>query len=253
MRSLVTRTAVAATVGVLTLSAIAADGDAPAGFTDEETGLFFAEQEAFFTPTTTGVGNVDYLAGELVGWGPDAPTGTTAFTVMNNYSTFTSLADAEDRYRHTFNAEGTFTGHLENIAIEFHWDGPATALCGLNALAFDLRVDGKTILFQDQAAPSANLMSSWDSDAGVTRFVFTNIHGRMDKLDLVGDETTEHTVYMNFANFYACNEARAIYGSAEAPARLLANATPQGRRGNWVTYTEVDVTNPPPPLDSSQR
>lgn len=234
----------------LAVTTIAAEEPEAPGFVDEESGLFFAEQEAFFTAGPTGVGNLDYASGSAPSWAPGAPTGSTAFTVMNNYSTFTDFV-IPSRYENTFTAEGTFVGHLDTIAIEFYWDGPATALCGLDSLAWDLRVDGETILYTEQAQPSAGLMQSFDSEMGQTRWVFTGIHDVMDARNIVADEATEHTVFMNFANFYACQEARALYGSAEAPARLIANLAPDGRNGRWRGYTEVPVRNPPPPL--SQR
>jgi hypothetical protein len=244
MRS-ISRLAAAAVTAAIALAAVAADDVALQGFTDAETDLFFAQQEAWFTAGASGVGNLDYVAGDIPSWNSAPPSGSTAYTVMNNYSTF-----AGDRYQNTFTAQGTFTGHLENIAIEFIAKTFAEAACQVDALAWDLRVDGEQILFTNQIEPSAGLQTSPLGENYQVRFVFTGIHDVMADRDIVGDETTEHTVFMNFANFYACQESYALYGSAETPARLLANTQPQGRRGNWVQYTEIPVRNPPPPLPS---
>ncbi len=243
MPSRLTRAAAAIAVAATAATGIAADAPETAGFTDEETGLFFAEQEAFYAPGPSGIGNLDSASGTHVSWTPEL-AGTTGYTGMNNYSSVFGVG----RYENTFTAEGTFVGHLDTIAVELFSKTFADALCQLDALAWDLRIDGETILFTAGDQPSAGLQIVPVGDLWQTRFVFTGIHEQMDELDLVGDDTTEHTVFMNFANYYACTEAYVVYGSDEAPSRLVTNVQPQGRRGRWVNYTEVPVTDPPPPL-----
>ncbi len=240
MSSRLARTATVIAIATLVASGVAADAPDTAGFTDEETGLFFAEQEAFYAPGPSGIGNLDSATGTHISWTPE-PVGTTGYTGMNPSSSFVGVG----RYENTFTAEGTLVGHLDTIAVELVSKN-LTGACHLHALAWDLRVDGRTILYTAADKPSTGLLVAPYGDLEQTRFVFTGIHEQMQELGLVGDDTTEHTVFMNFANFYACHESYIAYGSEETPSRLIANLQPQGSNGRWLDYTEVPVTDPPP-------
>lgn len=55
-----------------------------------------------------------------------------------------------------------------------------------------------------------------------------------------------HDLSLNFANFYACNEAVWLYDTPSYPSGMMVNLDPASREAR--DYTEVNVLNPPPPL-----
>lgn len=240
MRTLLTRSTWAA----LLLVGLLAGSAGAWSISDEEMEdrqIEFVELETFFTGTTP-LGNLDTMTGAPVTWATDAPTGDQpSATVMNNYSTFVG-----DRDSNTFTTEGTFTGYLDTAAVDLYSNGPASALCPLDNLAFEVVIDGRTILFQEQSAPSSGLSAVQQGDYTITSFMFTRLFERMEDLGIeVGPDVT-HEIKINMANFYACNESVVYYDAVDTPSRMIFNLDPDGRDARF--YTEIDVYNPPPPL-----
>lgn len=209
----------------------------------------FLRQDTWFTSSLP-VGNVATLSGDPITWTTDAPTGDQpSANVMNNYSTFTDILVDGTREWNTFTVEGTFTGQLDTIGVRLFTDSRnATAACGFDALAFEVTIDGVQFLVQDQASPSAGLGGYQEGDYIVTEFIFTRLYEKALDLGVEGDADTEHDIRINMANFYACNETVLWYDAAQTPSGMIFNLDPDSRDARF--FTEIDVYNPPPPLES---
>jgi hypothetical protein len=215
----------------------------------EDPELVFSEQAVWFHNAVSPAGNVDAANGDLVRWDTTEPTasapmGAGGAYVANNYSVFTDLIVGGQRESNTFSSAGTFIGNLDSMAVSLFGHMPAGGLCTEMSLAFDLRIDGQTILFQDQGEPSANLATYPAGDLYEVKFVFTRLHEAMELNGIETGPDVEHEIYLNAANFYACNEAVWVYDSSEAPAGIVFNRFDKA----LGPYTEIDVFNPPPPL-----
>jgi hypothetical protein len=237
---------------VLVLAVLAIAAPAMAVEAEEELPVFLRE-EAWLHATATPVTNVDANQGTLPAWDGTKPTashpyGAGGVYLSNNYSSLSSIFVGEQHDpTQGFTTEGTFTGELDTMGMELYAHLPAGQLCSTFNLAFDLRIDGETILYQEQTAPSAGLMTNHVGDSLYsTRFVFTRLHEAMEAYGIETGPDVEHTIYLNAMNFYACNELVWVYDSAEAPAGIVFNVTDKELR----SYTKIDVFNPPPPLGS---
>ena len=234
-------------VALLAAAAVALPAASAGAFYDPVRELEFPEQQVWFRSGAQPVGNVDTVQGTPISWDVEEPTGSglTAggLTVGNNYSAFVG-----DRYENTLTVRGAFTGLLDTLAVDLWWRGPAQAACTDMNLAFDLRIDGVPILVQEQSAPSAGLATSPDGDNMRTRFMFTRLHEAMEEYGVDTGPDVAHTVDINFANFYACNEAVWLYDTVETPSGMTFNLDPKGKAARQ--YTKVDVFDPPPPLAS---
>lgn len=216
---------------------------------DPEREIFFAESEAWFTPTTTRVGNVDHENGEWMGWSDTEPTdpvgGATAAMV---YGGFREIFETDGQDKGQFTAEGTFTGYLDSITLDLHYVDPyQDALCPLN-LAVDLDVDGLPVLDMDGTGGPVEVFTEPTDNGLVARLKITEIFAQMESfssgtLDFIGDETTEHTIHLSVQQFPLCNEVVWRYGATDAPSAVTFNRDPEGP--SVAQHTTYDVTDPP--------
>lgn len=209
----------------------------------------YAPTPVWFHAVTTPVGTIDHQLGTDITWSDQAPTGSGAITLGNNYSTFTDIADVPfgERYDQTFVAKGT-TVDLDTLAVDLYFTGPAASVCGM-ALAWQVLVDGYEILYTDQASPSADLKTeSVGRNVYRVRFMLTHIQDALGLYQVPASETGQREISLNFANFYACQEAVWLYDSVTYPSGMTVNLDPASVAARG--YTEVDVLNPPPPLAS---
>jgi hypothetical protein len=236
---------------VLVLAVLAIAVPAQAQEADPEVPEFL-RSEAWIHATDTPVSNLDASQGTFPSWDETKPTeshpyGAGGMYVANNYDLFTTnLATGRqhDPASH-FTTQGEFTGELDVAGFTLYAHLPAGALCDDFNLAFDLQIDGESILYQAQSAPSAGLMTMPVEDTLFqVKFAFTRLHEAMTLYGIETGPDVTHEIYLNAANFYACNEMVWVYDSAEAPAGLVFNPTTSELR----QYTKVDVFNPPPPL-----
>ena len=206
----------------------------------------YTPEPVFFHPVTTPVGTIDHQLGTDITWSDVAPSALGAVTLGNNYSTFTDIADvpAGERYDQTFVAKGSIDGDVDTLAVDLYFTGPAAGVCGMG-LAWQVIVDGVEILYTDQASPSADLKTE-AAGRGVyrVRFLLSHIVDAMALYEVPPSST--HEISLNFANFYACQEAIWLYDSTDWPSGMIVNLDPASVAARG--YTEVDVLNPPPPL-----
>jgi hypothetical protein len=213
----------------------------------------FTREEVWFHRANAPLANV----GTIPGWNNTKPTaphvlgGAGAVYAINNYSIFTSLLGAHDQHdpRFTPTFQGTHVGDLENMAVTAYVSMPVS-LCATDiALAFDFRIDGQEILWQDQSQPSAGLMVEATSvdNLYAAKFALTNLYKALEDFDLDIADDKAHEIYLNFTTFYACQESVMMFDSAEAPSGAIFNVDDKTLKG----YTKVDVFNPPPPLEGA--
>lgn len=206
----------------------------------------YAPSPVWFHAVTTPIGTIDHQLGTDITWSDQAPAGTGAVTLGNNYSAFTGIADVPggERREQTFVAEGSIASELDTLAVDLYFTGPAAPVCGMG-LAWQILVDDVEILYTDQASPSADLKTE-SVGRGVyrVRFLLSHIAEAMELYGVAPAAT--HEVSLNFANFYACQEAIWLYDTASYPSGMIVNLDPASTAAR--SYTEVDVLNPPPPL-----
>lgn len=227
-------------LGALLVAALALGPAAMSGA--EEYEPTFVEQQAWFHPHTLPVGNLDADEGNYVQWNDEEPTAPVPSVYHgNNYG---GIVDGDHTPEHFFTAEGTFTGDLDTIAFDLYFIGWAQSTVGCDlSLSFDFRVDGKWVLYQDMLG-SHGIHYEEDGALVVARVALTNIWEAFEAHGIEYGPDVEHDIYVNIQNFYACNEVTWVYGSEDAPSGLTANLD------DLEGYFEIDVRNPPPPIDS---
>lgn len=241
------RSALLALVGVLAIAATpTVEGELPPR---DEYEPVFVEQKAYFHAHTLPVGNLDARQGNYVQWDGNAPTSeVSAVYLGDNLGWVAQNPSGANSHapEHFFTAEGTFTGDLENLAFDMYLHGWAqsTLGCSIN-LSFELIVDDEVVLWQDYAGSQGFRFDVVDDDTIRTRFALTNLWEANETFDMEYGPDVEHTVYVNIQNFYACNEFQWRYDGVEDPSSITANLPTPAKRG----YFEVDVFNPPPPLE----
>lgn len=189
-------------------------------------------------------GNVDAQGGKFVRWDdtkPTAPTG--AAYVGNNYGYFADSVDHNPV--HFLTMKGQTVGDLDTLAYTLFFTGPGQAACDLS-LSFQLVVDDKTILDQDYTGSAGITYERVNDTTYAARFALTNIWKAAERAKLARGADVTHDVYLNVQNFYLCNELVWHYDSAAAPSDVVVNLPAPGSKG----YFEVDVVNPPPPIDA---
>lgn len=210
--------------------------------------IFFSESEAWFTPTTTRVGNVDHENGEWMGWSDTEPAdpvgGATAATL---YGGFREIFETDGQDKGQFTAEGTVTGYLDSLTLDLYFVGPFQGICPV-WLAVDLDVDGLPVLDMDGTGGPVPVTTEPAGNGHVARLKITNVFAQMESfssgsLDFIGDETTEHTVHLSVQQFPLCTEVVWTYGSADAPSSIVFNRDPSDP--SVAAHTEYDVTDPP--------
>ena len=222
---------------VVALSATGANA-----YYDEDREIDFVESEAWFTPTTTSLGNADHQLGEYLGWSDQAPAAAQAgMTVATAHAGILDIFVEGGRENGSFTAQGNFTGHLDTIALDLYYDSPTDNLCGM-ALAIDLDIDGTKVLAMDTLS-FVPVNSEPAGDYYVAKVALTQIHAALTSLGAAGAIDTEHTVQVVATQYPLCQEAIWMYGSATAPSRLRFNTAPSAKP--LKSYTKFDVTNPP--------
>lgn len=230
---------------VLAILAIAAPATAA------EDAPVFVREEAWIHATDTRITNIDAAQGTLPSWDATKPTasqpyGAGGIYLANNLSPTMARPDHEPAMH--FTTQGTFTGELDTMAVTLFAQLPwMRALpCGID-LAFDLQIDGVTILEQAYNEASTGIMvNQVEDDLYNVRFAFTRLDDAMAEYGVATGPDVEHAITMNVQNFYLCQEAVWVYDSAEAPAGMVFNGTAKELK----SYTEIDVFNPPPPIES---
>lgn len=215
----------------------------------------FVRQDVWFHQTPMKVANLEHTeagSGAVPGWNTTKPTasaplGAGGVYVANNLAAITAAGglNEEHEQRYHFTAQGTFTGAIDNLAVELYAYMPAN-LTGVFTfdlgLALDLRIDGEKILYQDALATPLDMQTEKISDGLYkVRVAVTDLHKAMESYALDTSETKVHTVYLNAQNFYVGNEAVWVFDSAEAPAGAVFNLD----KKLLVDYTVVDAYEDP--------
>lgn len=240
-----TRTVVAALTAMALL--IPLGGTAPAAAEDvpEDYVPTFVREDLWLHANDSPIGNVDARDGNFVRWDATEPTGETpAVYHGNNLNVFTG---SNHDPAHYLTVQGTATGDLDTLAFEVYLHGwaQATIGCGMS-LSFEVIIDGEVILSQDYTGSDGVLYYPVDETTGYARFALTNLWNATKLFRLPYGPDVEHDVYVNMQNFYVCNEYTWLYDSAATPSGLIVNLDRPARAG----YFEVNVLNPPPPVES---
>lgn len=249
-----TRTAAALLAAAATLAfapATAADHDPeqPAGYhldANDPDSPFFVESQAWFTASgPTGIGNVDHEQGAWIGWSSEEPTSATGgVTAATGASGLRAITDDSEFEKGQFTAEGTVTGLIDSFVLDLTYlDNPAAPFCGM-VLAVDLEIDDVPILDMDGHGGPVDVAVS----DGAARLKVTDIHRKLQSYgtyaeQLIGDETTEHTVHLSVTQYPICTEVVWQYGTADAAASITFNHDPS--LPDVSGHTEFSALNPP--------
>ena len=233
-----------ALAGALLLSLAPASTAAELPPIDEYTPTF-TRSDLFLHRNTSPVGNVDAQEGRFLKWDTTKPTGDApAVYVGQNYD---SLVNGNHGPGVFLTMEGATLSDLNNIAFELFFTGWAqsTIGCGLS-LSLQLVIDDVEILNQDYRGSEGFNFTVVDDTTVKTRFVLTNLWEAVKLYELPYGPETEHDIYLNIQNFYACNEIQWQYDSADRPSGMIVNLpSPNG------SYFKFNVLDPPPPLPAS--
>lgn len=209
----------------------------------------FLRSEAWVHATDVPVTNIEASQGTFPTWDDSKPTASQPFGaggayVANNYSFMGG--EQHDPANH-FTMAGQVTGELDTMGVTLYGHKPVGALCSDFNLGFELEIDGEQILYQAQSEPSADIMTTQVGDNLYSaHFAFTRLHEAMELYGIETGPDVTHEIYVNVANFYICDEVVWVYDSAEAPAGIVFNVADNELR----RYTNIDVFNPPPPLEA---
>lgn len=206
----------------------------------------FTRADLFLHRNTSPLGNLDAREGRFLKWDATKPTANQpAVYVGNNYDVF---VEGNHSAVHFLTMEDTTAGDLDTIAFDLFLNGWAQSTIGCEmALSFQLRLDYETILDQDFEGSYGITYVAVDDTTVKARFALTNIWEAIKSSGLPYGPDVQHHIYLNLQNFYLCNEYIWQYDSADRASGLIVNLPTPGKKG----YFEIDVLDPPPPLESS--
>ena len=207
----------------------------------------FTRADLFLHRNTSPVGNVDASEGRFVKWDATKPTGAQpALYIGNNYG---GIVEGDHLPQHFLTMEGVASGDLDTIAFDLYFNGPGQSSIGCSlSLSFEVVVDDVEVLYQNYTGSDLGMAyEAIDETTYRARFALTNLWKASQEYELPTGPDVQHDIYINMQNFYLCNEFVWQYDSADRPAGLIVNLEKPGKKG----YTEVDVLNPPPPVEAT--
>lgn len=202
----------------------------------------FTQADLFLHRNTGPIGNLDARDGKFLKWDTTSPTeAVPALYHGNNYG---GILEGDHIPFHFLTMEGTAVGDLDAIAFDLYFTGWAQSTIGCGfALSFQVIIDDQTILEQDFLGSDGIKYETVDDTTVKARFALTNLWEASKQAGLEYGPDVEHDIYLNFQNFYACNEVTWQYDSTDRKSGLIVNLPTPAKKG----YSPVDVLDPPPP------
>lgn len=131
--------------------------------------------------------------------------------------------------RASFVAEGTYTGVLDNVAVDLYaWIPPIWS----DDVNLQLIVDGEVLY----SARVNDVRRTPSGDLAKLSFAYENIYNAMDLFGMENLETTEHTVRIAANGVFIVNDpAIFVYDASDAPSGLIFN------HETLSLYTRINV------------
>jgi len=208
--------------------------DTPEDHTDD---VYVCRQNTWIHTTISADSKLGNLAGfgqgSLPSWDTRMPTepmtsSSSGFYVTN--SAFHQLVAPQDP-RGSFVAQGTYTGVIDNVAVDLYAFVSPTYSQDLN---LELVVDGEPIL----AATVVDVRNTTVGNLRRIRYAFTNLYDAMAQLGMSNQNETVHTLKLAANGVYIIDDPMVFaYDATEAPAGVVFN-----HDALTSAYTQLDPT-----------
>ena len=223
----------AALLVVTVTAAGAAPGDCRLirGATTPETedDVSICRQDVWIHQAATKAGNLAASgapnAGDFPSWDTTQPTVSVQSGAGAGYLSLAAFSQNVNRYdgRAATTFRGSFTGHLDNMALTLYLFSPARQIDPTQAVSLRLTIDGVTA-YQTGAEADRPPLSPAGDAVLQTQFAFDNIHKKMEALGITGAPDTEHTIELVISQWFTVNDnAIYVYDTSEVPAGIVFN------------------------------
>jgi hypothetical protein len=233
-RIVLTLTALAVTTAP---AALAANGDCRlirgAATPDPADDVSICRQDTWFHQATTKVGNGVAADGASPSWNTTKPTASVTSGAGGGYFTnsLTHQPTVPEDLRATALFEGTYTGTLDNLAIELYGFTSPVYTSELNIL---LEVDTWTLYnasMEVRAEPGGDQVQKF-------KFALTNVYAALEGFQAAGGPDTTHTIRLAVNGRYVVNDPTLfVYDTSETPSGIIFNLETAGLNA----YTKIDV------------
>ena len=178
---------------------------------------------------------------QVPSWNTTAPTGD----MPSRYVTVRPVDSFFARHlaaRPTF--AGTYTGVLDNLAIDLFISHPAYQTLGAPVALYNrLEIDGQ-VVWENAAGTDPEIavpMSNVDDTTSTISYAFTDLYQALEELGIDNTSTTEHTIRFSVINKYVMDNNFVIHFDATpTPSGMSINLEPNSR-GRLPKYTEIDT------------
>jgi hypothetical protein len=244
-RFLALTAAAVSTIALSSLPALAENGDCrvireavPATETEpavEEVSV--CREDAFLVGTAAPLANVEAAGGTLPSWDTAAPAGATT----SRYASIApvDMMQSSPSTRPTFS--GTYTGVLDNIAIDLFVSSPVYQAAGIGMANYHrLTIDGVVVWENSGDDPEIDIpILPVDDTTGKISYAFSDLFGALEAQGIANASDTEHTIEFSTANIYWGDGNFTVnFGSEEAPSGLIFNKETNSK-GRIVGYTDI--------------
>jgi hypothetical protein len=187
--------------------------------------LLLCREDVWFTGPEEKAGNLNaFDLADLPTWDTEPPAESVTQGAGAGYlgtSGANAAFGANSRQTST-TIEGTFTGPIDNLAIEMYLFAPARQAASNYAMRLQVHIDGA--LVHISAEPDRGDLSSGGNAVLVTRFALTNILPIMQLYGLDLDQDAEHTITLSLAPwFIADDNSIMVWDTTEAPSGMVIN------------------------------
>jgi hypothetical protein len=224
-------------------SAIAVDGDCrlirgantPEDPTDD---VEVCRQDTWFHLTGSKVGNLaatgnqDFATFDTTKPTASVQTGAGGGHLANE---FTQYALAQDDPAHSAWFEGTFTGNIDNLAVELYLFTAQDKILGVYGFLTTLIVDGNTLYQSDFVAGDAANLSPGGDAAQKIRFAFTDVYNALAANGLAGGG--QHTVQVSVSPYFVGDDAIYVYDTSEVPSGMIFNL----EKADLGSYSQIPI------------
>lgn len=193
-------------------------------------------EDAFLQTGTSPLANT---ASAAPTWSTDAPDGaTSAYAGLRPVD----MMSSSRQVRPTFS--GTYTGVLDNIAIDLFISSPVYQTTGTAMSSYNrLTIDGE-VIWENATSDDAEIdipINPVDDTTGKISYAFTDLHKALETYGIENSPTTEHTIEFSLINkYWGDGNFVAQFGSASRPSGLIFNHEPSSR-GRLPGYVELDT------------
>jgi hypothetical protein len=148
---------------------------------------------------------------------------------------FTQYGLGQDDPTHSAHFTGTFTGPIDNVAVELYMFTAQDQIFGEYGVLTTLIVDGTTLYQSDFVAGDVARMSSGGDAVQKINFAFTNVYNALQGNGLGGNG--QHSVEVAVSPYFVGDDAIYVYDTSEVPSGMIFNLEPSG----LGAYSEIQL------------